>query len=68
MTSLTRPPREDRLEINPAIREVIELTRGVKNDVSVQAAPSFNSRYRPSRSLDHLFGIVGAGARAAPIC
>jgi hypothetical protein len=38
MTSLTRPPREDRLEINPAIREVIELTRGeaVKNGVSVQ--------------------------------
>jgi PAS domain S-box-containing protein len=32
------PPREDRLEINPAIREVIELTRGetVKNGVSVQ--------------------------------
>jgi PAS domain S-box-containing protein len=32
------PPREDRLEINPAIREVIELTHGeaVKNGVSVQ--------------------------------
>ncbi len=32
------PPREDRLEINPVIREVIELTRGeaVKNGVSVQ--------------------------------
>jgi C4-dicarboxylate-specific signal transduction histidine kinase len=32
------PPREDCLEINPAIREVIELTRGetVKNGVSVQ--------------------------------
>jgi C4-dicarboxylate-specific signal transduction histidine kinase len=32
------PPRRDRLEINGAIREVIELTRGetVKNGVSVQ--------------------------------
>src|SRR5437763_2371872 len=32
------PPREDRLEINPAIREIIELTRGetVKNGVCVQ--------------------------------
>ena len=32
------PPRKDRLEINGAIREVIELTRGeaVKNRVSVQ--------------------------------
>ena len=32
------PPRKDRLEINGAIREVIELTRGeaVKNGVSVQ--------------------------------
>ena len=32
------PPRKDRLEINEAIREVIELTRGeaVKNGVSVQ--------------------------------
>ena len=32
------PPREDRLEINTAIREVIELTHGeaVKNGVSVQ--------------------------------
>jgi PAS domain S-box-containing protein len=32
------PPREDRLEINPAIREVIELTRGetVKNGICVQ--------------------------------
>ncbi len=33
------PPREDRLEINAAIREVIELTRGEtgKNGVAVQA-------------------------------
>jgi C4-dicarboxylate-specific signal transduction histidine kinase len=33
------PPRRDRLEINGAIREVIELARGeaVKNGVSVQA-------------------------------
>jgi PAS domain S-box-containing protein len=33
------PPREDRLDINGAIREVIELTRGeaVKNGVSVQS-------------------------------
>jgi C4-dicarboxylate-specific signal transduction histidine kinase len=33
------PPRKDRLEINRAIREVIELTRGeaVKNAISVQA-------------------------------
>ena len=32
------PPRKDRLDINEAIREVIELTRGeaVKNNVSVQ--------------------------------
>ena len=32
------PPRKDRLDINEAIREVIELTRGeaVKNSVSVQ--------------------------------
>ena len=32
------PPRKDRLDINEAIREVIELTRGeaMKNDVSVQ--------------------------------
>jgi C4-dicarboxylate-specific signal transduction histidine kinase len=32
------PPRKDRLEINEAIREIIELTRGetVKNRVSVQ--------------------------------
>ena len=32
------PPRKDRLEINEAIREIIELTRGeaVRNGVSVQ--------------------------------
>ena len=34
-------PRKDRLEINGAIREVIDLTRGeaVKNGVSVQTKP-----------------------------
>ena len=33
------PPRKDRLDLNTAIREVIELTRGeaVKNGVSVRA-------------------------------
>jgi PAS domain S-box-containing protein len=33
------PPRKDRLDINEAIREVVELTRGeaVRNSVSVQA-------------------------------
>ena len=32
------PPREDRLDINRTIREVIDLTRGeaVKNGISVQ--------------------------------
>ena len=46
------PPRKDRLDINEAIREVIELTRGeaVKNGVSVQTATRGGLAAHPRRS------------------